>query len=191
MSCRAGFVWQTRQHFNRYIEECGIACELVTPHMLAAPFYRGTFSCLIIPTGFANPAYSNLLPALRASSSRIEQFVEHGGNLLVFGAAANKPDAYDWLPFPVTYLHDCHPRRIECTADGQCGTLIDDYDPSCIECDGNFPSHEGECRGVAESCDVIIEKNIGDGRVIVTSIHEFPSRRFLKEFCNSGKETVF
>ena len=191
MSCRAGFVWQTKQHFNRYIEECGIACELVTPYMLAAPFYRGTFNCLIIPTGFANPAYSNLLPALRASSSRIENFIERGGNLLVFGAAVNKPDAYDWLPFPVTYRHDCHPRRIECTAEEHCGTIIDDYDPACIECDGNFPCHEGECRGVAESCDVIIEKHIGDGRVIVTSVHEFPSRRFLQEFCSSGKETVF
>jgi len=191
MSCRAAFVWQTKQHFNRYIEECGISCELVTPHMLAAPFYRGTFNCLIIPTGFANPAYSNLLPALRAASSRIKKFIENGGNLLVFGAAADKPDAYDWLPFPVTYQHDCHPRRIACTPDDHCGTIIDDYDSSSIECDGNFPSHEGERRGIAESCDVIIEKNIGNGRIIVTSVHEFPSRRFLKGFCSSGKETFF
>ncbi len=71
MSCRAAFVWQTKQHFNRYIEDCGITCELVTPHMLAAPFYRGSFNCLIIPTGFANPAYSNLLPALRSAASRM------------------------------------------------------------------------------------------------------------------------
>ncbi|MFZ0182868.1 MAG: hypothetical protein WAL62_07000, partial [Methanoregula sp.] len=68
MSCRAGFVWETPQHFVRYIEDCGIPCELVTPYMLAAPFFRGSFSCLIIPTGFANPAYCRLLPALRASS---------------------------------------------------------------------------------------------------------------------------
>ena len=104
MSCRAGFVWLTPQHFNRYIEDCGIACELVTPHMLAAPFYRGKFSCLIIPAGFANPQFSNILPAVRASSERIERFVENGGNLLVFGAATEKPDAYDWLPFPVVVL---------------------------------------------------------------------------------------
>lgn len=112
MSCRAGFVWATSQHFNRYIEECGVSCELVTPHMLAAPFYRPVLSCLIIPTGFGNPAYSNLLPALRASSPRIRRFVETGGSLLVFGAAAEKPDAYDWLPFGIVYRHDCHPRSI-------------------------------------------------------------------------------
>ena len=191
MSCRAAFIWQTKQHFNRYIEDCGITCELVTPHMLAAPFYRGTFNCLIIPTGFANPAYSNLLPALRSAASRIERYVKNGGNLLVFGAAADKPDAYDWLPFPVMYRHDCHPRRIECTPDADCGTIIDDYDPTSIECDGSFPSHEGDSRGTAESADVIIEKRVGDGRIIVTCVHEFPSRKFLKNFCSTGKETVF
>jgi len=191
MSCRAGFVWGSKQHFNRYIEECGITCELVTPHMLAAPFYRGTFNCLIIPTGFANPAYSNLLPALRAASSRIKTFVENGGNLLVFGAAADKPDAYDWLPFPVVYHHDCHPRRIECSPNSDTGTLIDDYNPLAIECDGSFPSHGGERVGIAELSDVIIEKRAGSGRIVVTSVHEYPSRGFLKNFCSSGKESRF
>ena len=189
MSCRAGFVWGTKQHFNRYIEECGIACELVTPQILATPFYRGSFNCLIIPTGFANPAYSTLLPALRAASVRIKKFVETGGNLLVFGAAADKPDAYDWLPFPVIYRHECHPRRIECSLSSDAGTLIDDYNPQCIECDGSFPSHEATRVGIAELCDVIIEKKIGEGRIVVTSVHEYPSRGFLKNFCSSGKES--
>lgn len=191
MSCRAGFIWHTKQHFNRYIEECGIACELVTPHMLAAPFYHGLFNCMIIPTGFANPAYSNLLPALRAASHRIEQFVENGGNLLIFGAAVDKPDSYDWLPFPVTYRHEYHQRRIECISGSDTETIIDDYDPSCIECDGSFPSHEGVCAGIADSADVIIKKQIGKGKIIITSIHEFPSRNFLKKFCSEGKESRF
>jgi glutamine amidotransferase-like uncharacterized protein len=191
MSCRAGFIWGTKQHFNRYIEECGITCELVTPHMLAAPFYRGTFNCLIIPTGFANPAYSNLLPALRAASPRIKQFVENGGNLLVFGSATDKPHTYDWLPFRVEYRHDCHPRRIECSPCSDTGTLISDYNPQCIECDGSFPSHDGETAGIAELSDVIIEKKVGNGRIVVTSVHEYPSRDFLKNFCRAGTESRF
>jgi glutamine amidotransferase-like uncharacterized protein len=191
VNCHAGFVWATPQHFNRFIEECGIGCELVTPHMLAAPFYRPTLSCLIIPTGFANPAYSNLLPALRASSPRIRRFVENGGSLLVFGAAADKPDAYDWLPFRLVYRHDCHPRSIEFTADSGIRTIIDDYDPAAIECDGVFPDHEGEGVGTGESAAVVIEKRIGKGRVVVTSIHEYPSRKFLKDFCAEGTPTPF
>ncbi|MGB9175993.1 MAG: hypothetical protein WCB46_04565 [Methanoregula sp.] len=191
MSCRAGFVWATPQHFNRFIEECGIGCELVTPHMLAAPFFRPTLNCLIIPTGFANPAYSNLLPALRASSPRIQRFVESGGSLLVFGAAADKPDAYDWLPFSIVYRHDCHPRSIAWSAGSITRTIIDDYDPSAIECDGTFPEHEGEGVGTSECAAVVIEKRVGRGRVVVTSVHEYPSRRFLKDFCAQGSPTLF
>lgn len=191
MSCRAGFVWGTSQHFNRLIEDCGITCELVTPHMLAAPFYRGTFNCLIIPTGFGNPLYSNLLPALRASSTRIKRFVENGGNLLVYGAATDKPDVYDWLPFNVTYKHDCHPRRIDCMPSSDTGTLIEDYDPLCIECDGSFVSHEGICVGSAEDNDVIIEKQVGKGKIVVTCVHEYPAKKFLKAFCSAGLPTIF
>jgi glutamine amidotransferase-like uncharacterized protein len=191
MSCRAGFAWGTKQHFNRYIEECGIACELVTPHMLATPFYRGKFNCLVIPTGFANPVYSNLLPALRASSPRIKKFVENGGNLLVFGAAINRPDAYDWLPFPVMYHHDSHLRQIKYSSCSESVTILDDYDSLSIECDGSFPSHGGICVGIAESSDVIIEKQVGNGTIVVTSIHEFPSKGFLKRFCTAGTETIF
>jgi hypothetical protein len=191
MICRAGFVWATPQHFNRFIEECGIGCELVTPHMLAAPFYRPILNCLIIPTGFANPAYSNLLPALRASSPRIQRFVENGGSLLVFGAAADKPDAYDWLPFSVVYRHECHPRSITFATGSGTQSIIDDYDPAAIECDGTFPEHEGEGIGTCESAAVIIEKHIGKGTIVVTSIHEYPSRRFLKDFCAAGSPTPF
>lgn len=191
MSCRAGFVWASSQHFNRFIEECGIACELVTPHMLAAPFFRPTLNCLIIPTGFANPAYSNLLPALRASSPRIERFVENGGSLLVFGAAADRPDAYDWLPFHIRYRHDCHKRSIDFPDGSVTRSIIEDYDPSAIECDGIFPEHEGEKAGTSESASVIVEARVGKGRIVVTSIHEYPSRTFLKEFCAGASPTVF
>jgi hypothetical protein len=191
VTCRAGFVWATPQHFNRFIEECGISCELVTPHMLAAPFYRPMLNCLIIPTGFANPAYSNLLPALRASSPRIRRFVENGGSLLVFGAAADKPDAYDWLPFGVVYKHDCYPRCIALTTSSSTRSIIVDYDPAAIECDGFFPEHGGDGVGTSESAAVIIEKQIGRGRIVVTSVHEYPSRQFLKDFCAEGSPTPF
>jgi hypothetical protein len=191
VTCRAGFVWATPQNFNRFIEECGIGCELVTPHMLAAPFYRPTLNCLIIPTGFANPAYSNLLPALRASSPRINRFVENGGSLLVFGAAADKPDAYDWLPFRVMYRHDCHPRNIAFADGSGTRSIIEDYNPAAIECDGIFPEYEGDGVGTGESATVIVEKHIGKGTIVVTSIHEYPSRRFLKDFCAAGSPTAF
>ncbi|MDD1694078.1 MAG: hypothetical protein LUQ71_05085 [Methanoregula sp.] len=191
MSCRAGFLWDSPQHFSRLIEDCGIVCEIVTPHMLAAPFFRGSFNCLIVPTGFGNAKYSNLLPALRASSSRIRRFVENGGNLLVFGAADNKADAYDWLPFRVRYSHEFHPRNITFSGKSLSATIVDEYDPANIECDGSFPEHEGTCVGAEGTSDVIIEHMYRKGKIIVTSIHEFPSRNFLTQFCCDGEMTTF
>jgi glutamine amidotransferase-like uncharacterized protein len=154
--------------------------------MLAAPFFRGSFNCLIVPTGFGNAKYSNLLPALRASSSRIRRFVENGGNLLVFGAADNKPDAYDWLPFRVTYNHEFHPQKISFSGNSLTATILDDYNPENIECDGTFPEHEGVCVGRTGTTDVIIEQTCGKGKIVVTSVHEFPSREFLRKFCCEG-----
>lgn len=191
MICRAGFVWESRQHFSRFIEDCGIQCEIVTPHMLAAPFFRGVFSCLIIPTGFANPRYSNLLPALRASAPRITKFIENGGNLLVFGAAIENPSAYDWLPVPLTYSHAYCQRSVTCSQTGIAATLIEDYDSTSIECDGIFPSHDYEIAGTSDGYAVVLEKKIGNGNIVVTSIHEYPSRAFLSRFCRSGTQTLF
>jgi hypothetical protein len=186
MTCRAGLAWDSPQHFSRLIEECGIVCEVVTPQQLAAPFYRGSFNCFIVPTGFGNARYSNLLPALRASESRIGRFVEAGGNLLVFGAAAEKAEAYDWLPFRVMYRHDCHPRNLTFPDKSLAATIVDDYDPAQIECDGSFPEHEGTRIGAEGSSDVIIEHRYGKGTIVVTSVHEYPSRAFLKKFCCNG-----
>ena len=191
MTTRAGFVWGTTQHFNRFIEESGIICELITPQMLAAPFFRTTLNCLIVPTGFANPAYSNLLPALRASSPRITRFVENGGNLLVFGAAMEMPQAYDWLPFPLQYSHDCHPRAISLSQSSCTNQIIEDYDASCIECDGTFSDFDAECCGFSGESAVLLEKKVGSGIIVVTSIHEFPSRSFLQQFCRNGQPVLF
>ena len=103
--------------------------------------------------------------------------------------ATEKPDVYDWLPFAVTYAHDCHPRKIECTPASDAAILIEDYDPLQIECDGSFTSHEGISIGKAGSADVIIEKQVGKGKMVVTSVHEYPSRNFLKKFCSAGLQT--
>jgi hypothetical protein len=191
MSCRAGFIWDAPQHFNRYIEDCGIVCELITPYMLATPFFRGLYNCLIIPTGFGNPVYSRLLPALRSSSPRIKKFVQNGGHLLVFGAAIDRENTYDWLPFLVTYHHECHPRRIDCSSSSIMASLVADYDPEKIECDGIFHEHGGDFTGNSDEGIVLLEKSFGSGRIIVTSIHEFPSRAFLTNFCLTGTQTLF
>jgi hypothetical protein len=177
--------------FTRLIEECTGCCELVTPHLLASPFYRGRFTALVIPTGFANPLYSRLLPALRASSGRIERYLEAGGRILVFGAADERPDAYDWLPFRLTYRHAYAPRRIAFADGSPWGALIEGYDPAAIECDGTFPEHDGTAAATAEGGEaVVVEKPVGEGLVLAATIHEYPPRNFLASFSLGEREAL-
>jgi hypothetical protein len=191
MISRSGLIWDQKIVFTRYIEDCGVACEHITPHMLAAPFFRGRFVTLIVPTGFGNPAFSNLLPALRAAAPRINRFIKSGGKLLVFGAASENCAAYDWLPFQLTYHHSYKPCRIEIDPSHPSAAFLSDYDPSCVECDGYFTAHEGNVIAHAEGCPVMIEKEIGEGKVVASTIHEYPSRNFVKEFCTAAGETLF
>jgi glutamine amidotransferase-like uncharacterized protein len=191
MKPRAGLFGESRQFFDRFIEECGVFCEIVTPQMVATPFYRGRFSALIIPTGFAHPGYSKLLPALRASSSRLRRFVENGGNLLVFGAGIDRPDAYDWLPFTVRYQHQYASCSLDLTRDSVHTSLVADYDVSCIPCDGVFPVYDGKAIATAHGCAVMVEREIGKGTILVTTVHEYPSRAFVTSFCTAGCETLF
>jgi len=189
--CRAGLLWDSQLLFSRYIEESGVPCEHVTPHMVAAPFFRGRFVTLIIPTGFANPGYSCLLPALKASSSRISRFVSRGGHLLVFGASSEREDAYDWLPQQIRYRHDYGCRNLEIDTSHYASSLLEGYDTHAVECDGYFTEYEG--RIVASSCGnpVMIVQNIGRGEIVVTTVHEYPSKAFLKTFCSAPEETLF
>ncbi|MDD3934599.1 hypothetical protein [Methanoculleus sp. UBA303] len=192
MTCRIGLLWDSPLMFSRLIEDCGACCETVNPYMLASPFWRGRFVALIVPTGFANPAYSNLLPALRAAERRIRRFVENGGRLLVFGAGCPREDAYDWLPFPVTYTFAYGPRAVRFTRESNYSSLFAGYDHTAVECDGSFPAHGGETLAVSATGEaLLIGKAIGDGMILVSSIHEYPSREFLKEFSCGERETLF
>jgi len=189
--CRAGVLWDTPQIFHRFVEDCGINCDVITPHLLAAPFFRGQYIAMIIPTGFANRRYSQLLPALRAKSDRIHGFIEKGGRLLVFGAAECKSDAYDWLPFSVEYSHCYGDYPLRICDDPTSASFLDGYDTACIACDGYFPAFEGIPRIESPQGPVLIQAEVGEGMVIVTSIHEYPGRPFLRRFCCGNRETLF
>lgn len=190
MTARVGLLWDGETVFSRFLEGCGTCCERVTPALLAAPFFRGRYAALVVPAGFANPAYSRLLPALRASSARIGRFLSGGGRMLVFSPGIDRSDAYDWLPFRVTYTHREREGGVECVAGHACASLFSGYDPSTLACDGFFPEHD--CEVVARTPDgpVILRCTADGGEAVVTSVHEYPSATFIRQFCASGSETL-
>jgi len=188
---RAGLLWETPTTFVRFVEDCGLSCDLVTPQLCAAPFFRGSYSVLIVPTGFANPAYSRTLVALRASRERLRRYLEQGGTLVVFGAAIDRPDAYDWLPFRLTYHHEHAPCRIESVEPALFDALFGDYDPASIECDGWFDEAEADVVATAGDRPVAVAHRVGNGLVVATTIHEYPSRGFFSFLGRGRSEAVF
>ncbi len=189
---KAGVIWDCDCYVNKYICDNDIRGEVITPQMLAAPYYKGSLVSVIIPTGFGNSAYSGLMPALKATSGRIKKFVEKGGNALVFGAMADADGLYDWLPFRVKYTHEYFNSPVITDEESFFSGIVEDFDEKGIECDGYFTDFEGDC--IAETPDgrcIMIAKRFGDGCFIITSVHEFPSRRFLTRICSGDSEIIF
>ncbi|MDD3407774.1 MAG: hypothetical protein PHP13_06800 [Methanomicrobium sp.] len=193
MKAKAGVACDCEGFFNRYINDCSICSEPVTPHMLAAPYFKGNFTALIIPTGFGNKLYSGLLPALRASSQRIEKFVKKGGRVLLFGAMTADPGCYDWLPFSCEYVHEYFSAPVQECENNPFSGFLDDFDAEKTEFDGYFID-TGESEVVCKTTDnkpVMIAKKYGSGYYIITSVHELPSKSFIKNFCSGDAEILF
>ena len=180
--------------FHRLVEDACGYCEAVTPLMLAAPFYKGRYTGIIIPTGFGNLQYSKLLPALRAVSGRIEDYLENGGKLLVYGAAdpANTGNPYNWLPVDVEYHFEFAEHKLEIDASSPWKSLFDGYDTDKFAADGWFVKYPGKPVAVAENgFPVLVECPVGEGTLLLASAHEYPSDAFLKQFGAAATEIQF
>ena len=137
MAGRVGVIWDSPVMFTRLIEDCGHIPELVTPHLLAAPFFRRSFSAVIIPGGFAHKSYSTILPSLRACEGRIRRFIIGGGTLLVFGAGVDRPGVYDWLPIIIRYQFGFSEGKPEETTPNSLSGIVEDS-PDTVSIDGIF-----------------------------------------------------
>ncbi|HJK23456.1 MAG TPA: hypothetical protein O0X92_01295 [Methanocorpusculum sp.] len=186
--------WDNKMMFHRLVEDACGYCEAVTPLMLAAPFYKGRYTGIIIPTGFGNLQYSKLLPALRAVSGRIEDYLENGGKLLVYGAAdpANTGNPYNWLPVDVEYHFEFAEHKLEIDASSPWKSLFDGYDTDKFAADGWFVKYPGKPVAVAENrFPVLVECPVGEGTLLLASAHEYPSDAFLKQFGAAATEIQF
>jgi hypothetical protein len=203
MAGHVGIIWDTPLMFTRLVGDCGYIPELVTPHLLAAPFFRRAFSAVIIPGGFANPSYSSVIPALRACEGRIRRFILGGGILIAFGAGIDRPDAYDWLPVPIKYRFGFSEGEPE-ECDHFLSCIIEDCQET-VSIDGSFTISEPACHPAASDqqedqgpavrmkmggAPVLVDYSLGAGRIILTTLHEYPSRKFLCDFCGSEGETL-
>ncbi|PWR72940.1 hypothetical protein ACKUB1_06420 [Methanospirillum stamsii] len=190
MVTQVAFIWEGPLLFTKLFEDCGHSCELVTPQLLAAPFFRRKLHGVIIPAGFASPDHCRILTALRAISPRIERFINEGGTLLAFGAGWNHPQAYDWLPVPVTYQYGFAQELLGSNGRHPYARIIEDGDET-VSIDGTLndvPNGEEHVILSAPQGPVLVQVPYGKGRIVITSLHEYPSRHFIRDLYTGGGE---
>jgi hypothetical protein len=162
--------------FEKLLAEAGREHQFVKPEVLGSPFLP-RFRVLVIPTGFANPQYSRALSSLRAARSRIADFLEKGGILTVFGPLVPEHD-YDWLPIPLRYVGEYENRELVPEADHPSSCL---FAAKYADCDGYLIPGEGfeTILKDAKGRPVLVLGKVGRGKVVATTIHEFPSLEYL------------
>ncbi|NYT19203.1 MAG: hypothetical protein GKC08_02785 [Methanosarcinales archaeon] len=170
-------LWDNPLLFEKLFKENDLKCQRILSTALGTPFLPAC-KCVIIPTGFANSAYTKILPGIERNGKAFEKFVSAGGVLVVFGALVTKYD-HSWLPMQLTYIEkhgETHLHR-EGVHDAQC--IVDDPGLA-VECDGYFSAADGDV--ILKNDDdqaVMVVKKVGAGMIIATSVHEFPSPGFL------------
>jgi hypothetical protein len=179
------YLWDTKLMFENHLKEHGFESQLIHPGSIGSPFLP-RFKLMIIPTGFANPGYSKLLPSLMLNKHRIEGFVNNGGTALVYGPMTEY-HSYDWLPVNIEYIQRYGSVKIQKQGQSEASMIVD---KSLVQCDGFFNSTEGECVLLNESDETILVKiNYGDGLIIATTIHEYPASGFIR-WAIDGSKTV-
>ncbi|HPC90029.1 MAG TPA: hypothetical protein PLN19_07245 [Methanothrix sp.] len=171
--------------FEKLFQDVGLSFQFVSPSLLGSPFLP-QYRAVIIPTGFANPQYSDALPALQRSRSNISGFVKRGGVLTVFGPMTAE-HSYDWLPHPLRlgYVFELSTRQVSPSAD-ECSCLLCTPAP---ECDGYLIPGEGfrvVLRDESGRC-VLASAELGEGIVVATSVHEFPAAEYILWAARRGR----
>jgi hypothetical protein len=162
--------------YEKLFAELGISFQFISPGILGSPFLP-RYKVLLIPTGFANSQYSGTLPALQRMKSSISDFVKSGGILTVFGPMVAEHD-FDWLTMSLSYICELGCRSVT-SAGHECSCLLCSSAP---ECDGYLIPGNGfetvlrDEKGRA----VLVAAKLGEGFIVVTTVHEFPSAEYIK-----------
>lgn len=179
-------IWDRPLLFEKLFVEYGFACERVSPLQIGTA-YAPKFEVAILPVGFGNPAYGTVAKAVKNLGTPLRQFVRKGGSLLAFSPYVNDYD-FGWLGLPCRFrlvprdelekivIKREHPATrivdvLEAHTDG--------YLTDAIEHDVILETEDGPVLTVTLS---------GKGRFIVSTIHEFPARRFIAWVLESARE---
>ncbi len=170
--------------FEKLLDEAGREYAFVKPEVLVSPFLP-RFRMVVIPTGFANPQYSKTLPALKASKSKIADFLKKGGVITIFGPLVPEHE-YEWLPLPLKYVGEYENTELVPAIDHRCTSLVG---TKAADCDGYLIPGEGLETALrdAKGRSVLVMGKFGRGKIVATTIHEFPSAEYLCWAADEGE----
>jgi hypothetical protein len=170
-------IWDRPLLFEKLFVEYGIACERVSPLQIGTA-YSPKFKVAILPVGFGNPAYSTVAKSVRRVGTPLRQFLRKGGVLIVFSPYVDDYD-FAWLGLSYTFQHLVRDTLLKIDVRKQhpaarildvCEAHTDGYLIGAEENDVILQSEDGA---------VLIVKPMDEGLAILSTIHEFPAKRFI------------
>ncbi|MGB9371661.1 MAG: hypothetical protein WCB79_07030 [Halobacteriota archaeon] len=170
-------IWDRPLLFEKLFVEYGFACERVSPLQIGSA-YAPRFDVAILPVGFGNPAYSTVAKSLKSFGTPLREFVRKGGSLVAFSPYVDNYD-FSWLGLP------CRFRLL--VRDDIVKIAIRREHPAAQIVDVLEAHIDGYLTGASER-DVVLEAedravltvtSSDKGRFILSTIHEFPARRFI------------
>jgi hypothetical protein len=181
----AMLVWDNPLLFEKLFTEHGIKCQRIVSDSIGTPF-TPPCKCVVIPTGFANKTYTHILPGIERNAKSFEKFVRGGGNLVIFSPVVFEYE-YKWLPMELEYKQQYQVTHICKEKEHEAQCIVEDT-CSEIEFDGYFTKTDGEVIFRSdEGNPLMVVKELGEGKIIATTIHEFPTGKFLKWIIETAK----
>ncbi len=170
-------IWDTPLLFEKLFLDNNLKCQRILSHAIGTPFLPSC-KCIIIPTGFANPEYTKIAAGIERNGNAFEKFVKNGGILVVFGPMVPEYH-YDWLPVELMYVQELGSTLVQKVGEHGAQCIITDADTP-VECDGYYSKTDADVLlNNSDGKPIMVAKNVGDGIVVATTIHEFPSADFL------------
>ena len=131
-----------------------------------------------MPTGFANEQYTKTGAGLVRSKRSLEKFVANGGTLLIFSPQVPEY-GYKWLPFSLKYALEENPCTPHPVGEHDAQKLVKTIIPP-VGCDGYFTETDANLvLKDDKGRPIMVVKEIGDGMIIATTIHELPAAEFF------------
>jgi hypothetical protein len=180
-------LWNRPLLWNQLFSEYGMSSSSALPEALLTS-HLPPAKLILLPAGFMSKKHQTAAASFTTEkvTGKLLQFVENGGNLLAHSPKINEPASFSWLNLPITFVPESMPVLRK-------NTLL--LDQESFFCDGWFQNADDSCI-IGESDDkgrpihMEIHKGKENGKIILSSIHEFLSKPYFLSLLNGPRVKI-